>query len=273
MFRFTQDCIIGVDELDNEHKYLFDLIHTGIDMLHDDYVMDRYEDIKELVAKLEDYADQHFNHEEEYMEQIRDPELIRQRAQHMAFRDKIRSFSFADIDDLDEQQRVLTEIMNYLAKWLYRHIIGSDILIGKLPPLEEWMLRENPCEFTDEYRTGIDLIDREHEELFRIVAKANKVVRSGSDECKVSDIKEILDELIKYTVQHFADEEEYMESIHYEGLESQRRAHVTFIDKIAEFSELELEQDPQEYLEGLIMYLLGWLVNHILNADKKIPAE
>ena len=33
------------------------------------------------------------------MEQIRDPELIRQRMQHSLFRDKIRDFSFADIDD------------------------------------------------------------------------------------------------------------------------------------------------------------------------------
>ena len=68
------------------------------------------------------------------MEQIRDPELIRQRMQHSLFRDKIRDFSFADIDDPGKQQQVVTDLLNFLAKWLYHHILGSDIMIGKLPP-------------------------------------------------------------------------------------------------------------------------------------------
>ena len=69
-----------------------------------------------------------------------------QRSQHVAFRDKIRDFSLKDIDDENMQREVLEGLMNYLAKWLYHHIIGSDIMIGKLPPLEEWMIRENPCD-------------------------------------------------------------------------------------------------------------------------------
>lgn len=33
----------------------------------------------------------------------------------------------------------------------------------------------------------------------------------------------------------------------------------------------KVEGNPQRYLEELVEYLLGWLVNHILNLDKKIP--
>lgn len=70
------------------------------------------------------------------MTQIHNPELIHQRAQHTFFRDKMREYEFVNMDHEEEQQRVLTELVRFLAKWLYRYILNSDILIGKLPPLE-----------------------------------------------------------------------------------------------------------------------------------------
>ena len=149
MFQFTDDCIIGVEEIDNEHRYLFELINNGIDVLHNEYIEDHYEEIKEILEKLDNYAEEHFAHEEAYMEKICDPELIMQRTQHMFFREKIRGCSFQNIDDEESQHQVLEDLMNFLAKWLYHHIISSDMMIGKLPPLEEWMVRENPFEFTE----------------------------------------------------------------------------------------------------------------------------
>ncbi|MGN0342283.1 MAG: bacteriohemerythrin [Roseburia sp.] len=271
MFQFTDDCVLGVEQIDEEHRHLFDLVNRGMDILHNSYTSDWYEDIKELLAELEDYAENHFTHEEAYMEKIRDPELILQRSQHMAFRDTIRNFSLKDIDDNESQKKVLEDLMKYLAKWLYHHIIGSDIMIGKLPPLEEWMIRENPCEFTEEYRTGIDLIDKEHEELFHIVDKANKIMRFDIDEEDINEIMDIIHELHQYAELHFKDEEEYMESINYEGLAAQKRAHEAFIDKVENIDMDEIHKNPKEYIQSLVEFLLGWLINHILYSDKKIP--
>lgn len=273
MFQFTEDCILGLDEIDEEHRRLFDLLGQGMDMLKNRYIWDRYEDIKDLLRQLEDYAEQHFAHEEAYMEQIRDPELILQRSQHMAFREKICNFGLTDIDEPQVQQELLEELISYLAKWLYHHIIGSDILIGKLPPLEEWMVRENPCEFTEEYQVGISLIDKEHEMLFEIIGRANRLVREGVDEDSLHEIWEILKELKTYTQFHFKDEEEYMERMAYEGLPAQKRAHTAFIGKIESIDLVEVGQNPQEYMQSLMEFLLGWLINHILNSDKKIPKE
>ena len=270
MFQFTDDCIIGVEEIDNEHRYLFELINNGIDVLHNEYIEDHYEEIKEILEKLDNYAEEHFAHEEAYMEKICDPELIMQRTQHMFFREKIRGCSFQNIDDEESQHQVLEDLMNFLAKWLYHHILSSDILIGKLPPLEEWMIRENPFEFTEQYYTGIGLIDKEHQELFRIMAKANSLVKSFTVGDEYDQIMEILQELKQYTVEHFSDEEAYMESINYSGLEAQKRAHAAFIEKVEGISEEDIDQNPHEYLESLMEFLLGWLINHILNSDKKI---
>ena len=36
---------------------------------------------------------------------------------------------------------------------------------------------------------------------------------------------------------------------------------------------IELDENPQKYMESLIEFLLGWLINHILYSDKKIPVQ
>lgn len=271
-FEFTQDCITGIETIDDEHRNLFALLSKAYNMACTDYHRDYYQELKNILEELDFYAETHFAHEEEYMVQIRDPELIRQRSQHAFFRDKVREYEFVNIDNEEEQQRVLTELVRFLAKWLYRHILSSDILIGKLPPLEEWMVRENPCEFTDEYLTGIELVDAEHKELFRIVDKANQLVKNFDSLSGYDSIMQILNELKEYTKEHFADEEEYMEGIQYEGLSAQKRAHEAFVDKLENISLDQIDANPQENLQELLEFLLGWLINHILYTDKKIPA-
>lgn len=273
IFEFTQDCITGIDTIDDEHRNLFALLSKAYTLVCTDYHSDYYQELKNILEELDNYAETHFANEEEYMVQIRDPELIRQRSQHAFFRDKIREYEFVNIDDEAEQHRVLTELVRFLAKWLYRHILSSDILIGKLPPLEEWMVRENPCEFTDEYLTGIELIDAEHKELFRIVDKANQLVKSFDSLSGYDSIIQILNGLKDYTKEHFADEEEYMESIRYEGLSAQKRAHEAFIDKLEHIDLNQIDENPQDYLQELLEFLLGWLINHILHTDKLIPLK
>ena len=271
MFRFTEDCVLGVEVIDDEHRHLFDLINRGKEMLENEYGGDRYSDIKELLEELEDYAEEHFAHEEQYMEKICDPELILQRSQHMYFKEKVIEFLVQNIDKDEEQQRVLGEVMEFLARWLYQHIIGSDIMIGKLPPLEEWMIREDPCEFTEEYQLGIEMIDREHRILFEIASEANKAVRNWQEGDSFDEFFKVVGELKRYTQFHFTDEEEYMESIGYEGLAVQKRAHEAFIAELDGINEKDLKADPKKYMQSLIEFLLGWLINHILHADKKIP--
>ena len=126
-------------------------------------------------------------------------------------------------------------------------------------------------EFTDDYLIGIDMIDSEHKELFRIVGEANQLLKSYDASLGYDKIMDILGELKSYTVKHFKDEEEYMSAIHYEGLAPQTRAHEAFIDKLENIDLDKIDNNPQEYLQELLEFLLGWLINHILNTDKKIP--
>lgn len=273
MFQFTDDCRTGIRQIDEEHQALFELLNEAHTLAMTVYGGDYFDQMKDMLRRLDDYAEQHFQHEEDYMVQIRDPELILQRTQHDFFRHKICTFSVANIDEEEEQRRVLADLVEFLAKWLYRHILSSDILIGKLPPLEEWMIKENPCEFTDEYRTGIELVDHEHEQLFCIVDQAYRMAKTFEGAVDGGEAVRILDQLGAYTREHFRDEEEYMESIGYEGLAAQKRAHEAFVDKLAAMDAGELENGSREYFQQLVEFLLGWLINHILQSDKKIPVS
>ena len=96
-------------------------------------------------------------------------------------------------------------------------------------------------------------------------------MKSYDESSSYDKILDILDKLREYTKEHFADEEEYMESIHYEGLEAQKRAHDAFIEKLENIDLSDIDENPQESLQQLLEFLLGWLVNHILHTDKKIP--
>lgn len=270
MFEFTNDCLIGHEDLDQDHRKMFELLNRGIYVLQDEFIVDKYDLIKDIFNELLDYSNTHFAREEAYMMQIRDAELIMQRVQHNHFRNELWKLVGKNIDEFDDQMEVLNETMNFLTEWLYQHIIGSDALIGKLEPLEEWMVKENPCEFSDEYKTGIAIIDGEHQTLFEITGRVYDILKAGATEEDSCHIIEILRELRQYTAEHFSDEEEYMRSIDYDGLDAQIRAHKTFISELDGVDEDEIRENPQEYVKSLIEFLLGWLIDHILKVDMKI---
>ena len=266
MYYFTDDCLIGVEQIDEEHRGLFHLIGDVEELLANEILDDKYDQICTMLRRLGDYAEEHFRHEEEYMETINHPELEQQREQHMEFCEKI--------DEMDaivgghDQQEILDDLLAYLVRWLFRHIIGSDLMIGKMKPLDEW--KKASCTFTDEYLTGIEIIDEEHKELFRIIEEVHEVIADDVRADKYDEITGLLEELRNYTKSHFKDEEEYMESIQYKGLEAQRVAHELFCNRLDEMDLDEIDAHQEETLEELIAFLLEWLVTHIMQMDKKI---
>lgn len=272
MYHFTDDCLIGIPELDKEHEKLFQLINEAQTLLADSSNAPVL--IKNILNNLFDYADTHFAHEEAYMEKINDPELSRQKKEHAAFRIKLHSIEPDSITS-DTASDTLKELLAYLIRWLYRHILSSDIMIGKLPAANSTTktLSTDPFAFTDEYLTGIALVDEEHHHLFDIIRDINDLVHEELLHDKFDEIMRILDELKNYTEFHFHDEETYMQKINYPGLEAQKMAHAAFVEKLVnlDLSDLdEIDENQQTYLSDLINFLLGWLSNHILKMDKEI---
>ncbi len=270
MYEFTEDCMIHVEEIDNEHRRLFQMINEAVALV--DSTDDVQAIASNLIKNLKDYAATHFAHEEAYMERMNDPELELQKKAHAAFTAKINAFE-PDTSTPEALRASLKGLLEYLVRWLYRHILSSDMMIGKIPPTSEQT--EDQFAFTDKYRTGIELVDDEHKRLFEIIKDTNDVIHTELLHDKYDEIMRLLAELREYTEVHFSDEEAMMERIHYPDIAAQKRAHSAFVGRLVEIdlSELDAMDDNQEeYLQDLIQFLLSWLSNHILGMDKKISA-
>ena len=125
-------------------------------------------------------------------------------------------------------------------------------------------------EMKDEYLTGIELIDKEHTHLFELVEAAYQLLKQEFISDKYDQMTSILQELRDYTVKHFSDEEEYMEKIDYPALFIQRAQHKIFVKKLEEVNEMDLDENQDEVIEGLLSFLTDWLINHIMKMDKLI---
>lgn len=264
MFTFTKDCLIGVPEIDEEHKRLFELIANTDTVLrsNDNPVAEAIL----LISELKLYTISHFSHEEAYMEQINDPELKRQKKEHAAFVEKINSYSFEAATD-ESAKAMMLELLEYLSKWLMGHILGSDILIGQFRS----SAKPSIPVFDDTFQTGIPFIDEEHKTLFDIIGKIHMTIQTELVHDKFDAIMNILDELREYTRVHFSDEENYMRQIGYEGLNQQELLHQKFIDVLDGLDLGDIDDNQEAYLYDFLEFLQNWLINHILKIDKLIP--
>lgn len=125
-------------------------------------------------------------------------------------------------------------------------------------------------EFKDEFKTGIENIDKEHKKLFEIADRAYETMMNEFIPDKYDYIVEILNELRDYAATHFRHEEEYMESISYKRIFSQKVSHNDFIEKLEEYDLTRIDENQKGVFLELLEFLNDWLVHHILESDKKI---
>lgn len=279
MFKFTEDCMTGIDMIDEEHKQLFEIINQLVDTLDSDKYSVNQGEVEDYIQYFIEYGKNHFAHEEEWMEKHHDPELQKQRFAHQFFMNKMQSIDLMGLDD-EEKRPIIKDLLVYMIKWLYGHILNSDTLIGKVVHLSAApVIRHNEqsdedeiiyCEFLPKYHTGINEIDREHEKLFAIINDIYKLVEEDYSDENYDKALELLDRLAEYTQSHFNHEEEIMEQNHFPELDFQRSAHASFIDRLSDRDMGERMEDPRAFLESLLDFLYAWLGNHIMKHDIKI---
>ena len=279
MFNFTNDCFTGIVNVDNKRLEYFEILNYA---LNNDSSDSNLLKIRNIIDKLSIYSSQGFREEEEYMTETVDKELEIQTKEHRWFIEKLDEFKKNAEEITDENSKdELNKIIRFMIRWLYSHIVSKDTLISKPVIVSDNKTdaqavseeNENPFAFTEKYVVGVETIDEEHKRLFEIIGEANEILHNDFLYDKFDQISNVLGELVEYTKVHFADEEAYMESINYEGLEAQKRAHAMFVEKIENINLDDVDENQDEYLNGLLSFLLDWLVNHILKVDKLIPCK
>nr|CRH05628.1 putative Hemerythrin-like metal-binding protein [Candidatus Magnetococcus massalia] len=125
----------------------------------------------------------------------------------------------------------------------------------------------------DEYVTGVQEIDDQHKILVHALNEASEKL---SKDFQVSTMEKIVQDLLSYAIYHFETEEELMDEHGYledgQGLyQTHLDQHRSFSSKVVEIHEGLKIGTPVPASE-LLEFLNQWLVNHILNTDKKLAS-
>ena len=115
----------------------------------------------------------------------------------------------------------------------------------------------------EKYTVHNETIDAQHKKLFEIAHRAQHLIGKQTDS---DEIKQILFELFEYMKVHFADEEEYMDSIGYPYLEHQRESHREIIDNMISL----IQNIRYDFKQKLIIIIQDWLMEHIFREDMQI---
>lgn len=129
MYRITEEYLTGIQMIDEEHTHLFELAENAYQLLQEEFLHDKYDQLAEIFKELQEYTEKHFRDEEEYMESIDYQAIFIQRAQHRQFVQKLEEFIDAGFED--EQDEKIQEILTFLTDWLYNHILKMDKLIAQ----------------------------------------------------------------------------------------------------------------------------------------------
>ncbi len=115
--------------------------------------------------------------------------------------------------------------------------------------------------WTRDLDTGIDWIDEQH---MKIVDYINEL-KEAKDSGNADGIGQIYDNLVDYTVTHFAEEESMMEAAGYRLTDLHKKIHEKFI---AEVSGLHKRfKAGTDTTQELLEMLQHWLFSHIRSND------
>lgn len=125
----------------------------------------------------------------------------------------------------------------------------------------------------DRYNIGVPSIDKEHKQLFSMMAKL--LALNEDEEKRAWACKEAVKFLENHTIKHFQNEEAYMRSINYAELDTHKRLHDNFLHQTlpALGSELEMTEYSEESVRHFLGVCIGWVVAHTQTEDQAIAGK
>ena len=122
---WSDNMSVGVDQIDEEHKYLFSLMESASRAISEGNTGS----VLTIFHELTDYIDVHFGHEEEVMRAMGYPDLDDHRSEHA----KLAQKAFSVINNLRMKDTITrgSEFTTFLGDWLTNHIMVSDMKYGE----------------------------------------------------------------------------------------------------------------------------------------------
>ena len=117
----------------------------------------------------------------------------------------------------------------------------------------------------DSYNVGVEQFDQEHH---RIVDLINLMFEAVRDKSSKDVVEKICQDVLSYTEYHFANEEQALREIKYPNLEEQLSEHARLRAETQRLQEIIKDRFPEGTVE-FYHFLREWLIQHILESDKK----
>ena len=133
-------------------------------------------------------------------------------------------------------------------------------------------------EWKDHYNMGIEAIDQDHKQLFKIAGRILDTVQDAHDineRTRLFVVREGVKYLRNYFEEHAVREEAYMRSIGYHDYVMHKRLHDEFQDvQLARFEQIiERGNCTRDEVLDFVGLGIGWLLEHISTADMAIVGK
>lgn len=118
------------------------------------------------------------------------------------------------------------------------------------------------------YGTGVDLIDTQHQELFK---RINAVLQAVETNARQPDVTGLLKHLEEYTISHFSCEEKLMDERKCKVACANKAAHTHFLKEFTRLSQdFKTSGVTLQFAADLKKMITSWLRSHIMTIDTNL---
>ncbi len=121
--------------------------------------------------------------------------------------------------------------------------------------------------WTDELKTGNDIIDGEHKQLIRAI---NALLDACSEGRGRQIIEKAVNFLVEYTINHFAHEEKLQLECSFPEYKEHKAFHDGYIKQIQQIKDKLTETGATIAMVADVNLKAGILINHIKTSDKRL---
>ena len=118
--------------------------------------------------------------------------------------------------------------------------------------------------WTEEFDVHVDLLNDQHKKLIGIM---NEIYSLNQQNAHRNQIELTMDKLVVFAGKHFADEEQYMQSVAYEEANTHKIVHRELMldlqNEVENYKTLSGDEVPDKFFS----FLQRWVIVHIKGSD------
>lgn len=118
--------LIGVPMIDEQHRYLFKLLHHLEQSLQERFAI---LDVCRALTELENYIEYHFSNEESFMQHHRHVDFAAHQARHRSFMSRINQLWTTERENT---YLAGAKLVAFLKEWLTQHVMREDVFLRAL---------------------------------------------------------------------------------------------------------------------------------------------